>query len=390
MSSLNLDPLQEKAIGLIEHARIGVITGGPGTGKTTCLVEAIERLERHGVNFALAAPTGKAARRMSEVTGQEALTIHRLLKSRGLDRFDHDHFNPLPYQLVIVDEASMVDVFLSHNLMAAIGKSTRLVLIGDANQLPSVGPGRIFGDLISSNAVPVVRLQTVHRAAAESWVCRNAPKILEGKMPEIDNDLPDFNFYEADDTSEAVKIITDLSAANPDMQLLVPQRTGSVGANVLNPSIQDAVNGDRPKMHIGKEPHKIHLGDRVIQTRNNYQLFVMNGEVGTVTHMDAKATVVDFDYQEVQFDRLQSTSLELAYALTIHKSQGSEWDDVLVVCHSTHSYMLTRRLIYTAITRAKKSVTIVGDEQGLHRAVNNNRERLRHTSLVERITGAQA
>lgn len=381
---MNLDPDQEAAVQLILTARLGVVTGGPGVGKTTCLLEAVKRLKARGTSVGLCAPTGKASRRMSEVTGEDAMTIHRLLKWWN-GSFQHDRDHPLPYDVVIVDEASMLDVFLADALMDAIGPRTRLVLVGDVDQLPPVGPGAVFADIIRSCAAPVVRLTQVHRAARDSWVCRNAPRVLRGDPVELDR-RPDFRFWPASTPADVVAVAEHLATESPGSQLLIPQRPGPCGGNVLNEVLQGALNPAlRGTPTIGKAPHLIRAGDRVIQTRNNYDLMVLNGDVGTVADLDQKSVLVDMPDGQVRYNRMHAADLELAYALTVHKFQGSEHDHVIVVCHSTHSFMLSRRLFYTAITRAKKRIDIIGDAKGVRRAVSNARDEKRNGALVARI-----
>lgn len=483
MTAFTLDPSQERAVQLVLEARVGVITGGPGTGKTTCLRTALDRLDAAGgracsacggqgvrlvpdewggepypetcvgcggggriAGYALAAPTGKAARRMSEATGRSAGTVHRLLEFGPLDAtggemgFRRNEHTPLDVDLVVVDEASMLDVELAACLFRAINpRRTRLVLVGDVHQLPSVGPGRVFADLIASDQVEVARLTQLHRAAAESWVCTQAPKILAGDLPSTE-DRRDFLWVHEDDRERAsaalVRVVTEAlparGVAPSDIQVLIPQRVGPAGTEVVNTKLQALLNPERgdssPAWKLG--PYVVRAGDRVIQTVNDYQLEVMNGEVGLVElvrdaaidcpacdgtgrapgqeqRADEVATpceecggkkrlppgmVVRFPdgdrERRVTYSKISADRLALAYALTIHKSQGSEWPWVVVLVHSTHTRMLTRQLLYTAITRARAGVVLVGDAKGLERAVAETRDARRNTALVERLRAA--
>lgn len=483
MTDLVLDPSQERAVELVLSARVGVVTGGPGTGKTTCLRIALDRLDSAGgrvcgicsgqgvtlhedefgnepypetckpcsgrgriSGYALAAPTGKAARRMSEATGRAASTVHRLLDFGPTDAgeftFRCNRSNPIDCDLVIIDESSMLDVDLAAAILRGIDPvRTRVIFVGDANQLPSVGPGRVFADLIASSRVEVARLTTLHRAAQESWVCTQAPRFLEGELPAMD-DRNDFLWFSRDDRDQAsatlVKVVTDVlprrGVSAADVQVLVPQRKGPAGTEVLNPRLQALLNPPRPQPDGSPPPsvqagaYVLRAGDRVIQTMNNYSLAVMNGEVGVVevvrereaicptcngaetaygdlVHRPACETcggrkklragvVVSYPdgpgFRRVHYGKHELEHLELAYALTIHKSQGSEWPWVVVLVHSTHTRMLTRQLAYTAITRARKGVVLVGDMKGLERAVEETRESRRNTGLVERLQVAVA
>jgi len=408
-----LDPSQEAAVELALTARICVITGGPGVGKSTILKVLLDRIGDEPITipaadeldfpaqlspYVLASPTGKASKRLSEATGRRASTVHRLLEygpvDNGRSGFRRNESTPLDTALVIVDEASMLDVELAAALMAAIDPArTRLILVGDVNQLPSVGPGRVFGDLIDSGEVPVARLTTLHRAAQESWVCRNAPRVLAGTMPELvaatgDGTFPDFVWRKAETRDDAIREVLDYAAMVTDeTQILVPQKTGPAGTDELNARLQSIVN-DRARpgeLSWGKAPHAIYAGDRVIQTRNDYALGVFNGEVGRVTSLDKEAVVVDFDDRIVRYDRDSARGLRLAYALTIHKFQGSEVPWAVVLCHSTHHFMLSRQLLYTAITRAKKGVVLVGDRKGIEAAIANMKPAVRNTGLVAKL-----
>lgn len=443
MTGLSLDASQQRAVDLMLGAPIAVITGGPGTGKTTTTRAALDALDARGRSYVLASPTGKAARRLSEVTGREATTIHRLLgygmgDQRGGFLFGEDH--PIETDVVIVDEASMVDVQLAAALFEAVQPPTRLVLVGDVDQLPSVGEGSVLADLIESGACPVARLTTLHRAAAESWVCSQSPRILTGRLPDL-AERRDFRWIEREGRDAAADALVQLVAGRPserggscdttrragellppgpelralgveslaDVQVLVPQTVGPAGTRALNTRLQALLN---PRVgNLGGQPWRLgrakggggsggeddaggfdlRLGDRVIQTRNDYKLNdgagVMNGEVGAVVGVEPEQLLVRFDgsARPVAYDRAAANGLALAYALTVHKYQGSEVPWAVVFCHSTHSRMLERTLLYTAVTRAKRGVVLVGDRVGLERAVKNAHSTKRNTGLAERI-----
>ena len=383
------DPSQLHAMELIRRARFALITGGPGTGKTTVTSHAIAGFAPTSV--LLAAPTGKAARRMSSASKREATTVHRLLGFRGFC-FDHGPHNPLDADLVIVDEASMLDIQLAAALFGSIGPRTRLMLIGDANQLPSVGPGRVFADLLEHDAIPQARLTNVHRSAAERWVNRNAPRILAGEALELKT-TNDFEFVEVNAAVEVPAAVREVVERDREAYVLSPQRTGHAGIYRLNAELQALRNpealeaGGVGAQCLRREHYAMHVGDLVIQNKNDYQRGVTNGEIGTLVSIAGGACVVGFDDRDVAYTNEQAFALELAYALTIHKSQGSEYDHVVVVCHSTHTRMLTRKLLYTAITRTRRKVTIVGDQKGIGTALRTARDDKRNTTLLERLRG---
>jgi len=383
-----LDESQKRALRLILDEPIGIVTGGPGTGKTTSLRAALDELDDARTDYELAAPTGKAAKRMAEATGRPARTMHRLLEwgpmLDGGFGFRRNENAPLEAPIAIVDEASMIDVELGAALFAAIDpERTRVIFVGDANQLPPVGPGRMFGDLIDSRFVPVAQLEHVHRAAAKSWVCRNAPRVNRGDFAALElDDADDFRFVDVETAAAAADALAALAEDDVDRQVLIPQRPGPAGVTVANTRLQALLNADVGYGRGWKVgDYELWQGDRVIQTSNDYKRNVFNGEIGTVLGAGKTELLVDFDGRAVTYDRDAANSLQLAYALTVHKSQGSEWPHVVVVCHSTHSYMLSRQLIYTALTRAKESVTIVGDRKGVKRALANATPARRNTLL---------
>lgn len=331
--------------------------------------------------------------RRSPATGRQARTLHRLLEYRPGLGFQRDAATPLECDVVIVDEASMIDVELFAALVRAIVPSrTRLVLIGDANQLPPVGPGRVFGDLVSWSRCPVVRLEVLHRAALESWVHLAGRDLLAGRMPSL-APRPDFAWVSVSDAAEILptvrRIVERARAAERETQVLIPQRPGVAGITEANRMLQDTMNpphgANDPTMFVNGIA--LRIGDRVIQTRNNYGLEVFNGEIGTITSITGLTMRVQHDGRELEYDADSADDLQLAYALTVHRTQGSEFPWVIVVCHSTHTFILSRPLLYTAITRAKRGVVLVGDERGLKRAVSNRNADKRNTSLTARVDG---
>ncbi len=403
---MDLDERQQQAVDMIVDRKhgVGIVTGGPGCGKTTCMKIAMERLLDKQQRVLLLAPTGKAARRLSDVCGMTACTIHRALGFREDGGFEHDRHDPLDADVVIVDEASMLDTELGASLFDALDeRRTSIFLVGDINQLPSVGPGYVLGDAIATGLVPVVRLETLHRAAQSSWMCRNAPRILAGDLGALELEhCVDFQFMRigASDTHALIRLVQaelneaqrvlgralTMEEAFQNTQVLIPQKKGPLGVHAINAQVQAAVHGDeanpREAWHLGDES-RLWSGDKVIQTKNDYHLGIMNGEQGIVVGQrdGGAALAVDFDGDLVSFNRDNARQLELSYAMTVHKSQGSEYPLVLVVCHSMHGRMLSRQLLYTAVTRAKQRLVIAGDEDGLARALANNHVQDRETGL---------
>lgn len=435
--AVQLDPSQAAAVQTALDHPYSIITGGAGVGKTTCVRTLVARLEADGRPFRLAASTGKAARRMAEVIGRPACTVHRLLEygptPDGHLGFNRDAGRPFDPGVIIVDEASMLDLELAVALFAPLTTHNQLVLVGDANQLPPVGAGRVFADSIESGVVPVGRLTQLHRAAQESWVCTQSRVVLEGRVPDL-APRADFAFHEVSERDDALRAIAQmLTVGLPQrgvharhVQVLIPQRVGPAGCAVANPMLQGILNPIRESDPDGWLIHKggpkspavtLRLRDRVIGTRNNYWLGVMNGEVGEVVDfLDARSceqcklepapssqcrlcagrgicpphVVVRYpeglESRDVYYSRTAaSEDLDLAYALTIHKAQGSQWRWVIALVHSTHTQMLTRANFYTAITRAEVGVVIVGDKTGLSRAVANVSDAKRNTGLAPRI-----
>jgi len=404
---MDLDPKQQDAVDLISTGRIGIITGGPGTGKTTCLRVALERLRTQGKHVALMAPTGKAARRMSQACSYPAETIHRALGyNQGL--WGHNVECPYPADVVIVDEASMLDTTIGAVLLNAIDeRRTSLFFVGDANQLPSVGAGNVLADLMALEDVPLVRLETLHRAAQASWMNRNAPRILAGDMINLELDsAPDFRYVRTDEPERLAKVIEQelntvqelvgtaltMEEALTETQVLIPQKKGPLGVHSVNRMLQAAVQGGDMKRSEGwqlPDESYLYAGDKVMQMKNNYVLDLMNGEQGIVAGVhEGRDLVVDIEGESYRYNKEASWALQLAYASTVHKSQGSEWPLVIVVCHTSHGRMLYRQLLYTAVTRAKKRVVIVGDDDGIGRAVRTSHVQERQTGLQQAVLAA--
>ena len=398
---LDLAPAQREAIRQGLTSKLLVITGGPGTGKTTLVRGIVEILEKKGQKILLAAPTGRAAKRLSEATGGEAATIHRLLEWNAQTRaFDRNRERPLACDLLIVDEASMLDTLLAHHLLRALPDDGRLILVGDVDQLPSVGPGSVLADLIRSDAVEVVRLTEIFRQAERSLIVVNAHRINQGQMPvveSVDSD-GDFFFFERREPEEVVDTICQLVARRipagfkldplEQIQVLTPRNRGPLGTEALNARLRDLLNPEGEAVTRGGQT--LRVGDKVMQVRNNYDLEVFNGDIGRVAEIDAvdQLVRVTFDGRAVVYDFASLDELVLSYACSIHKSQGSEYPCVVIPLHTTHYLMLQRNLLYTAVTRARRLAILVGEERALRIAVGNRKTRERFTRLAERLRGA--
>lgn len=420
-NELELDELQREAV--VEAVKNGllIITGGPGTGKTTTINAIIQYFELEGMDIFLAAPTGRAAKRMTEATGYQASTIHRLLELSGMMddssaavHFERNEDNPLEADVIIIDEMSMVDISLMHALLRAVQVGTRLILVGDVNQLPSVGPGRVLKDVIDSQCFRVVKLNKIFRQATESDIVMNAHKINRGEPVKIDNKSKDFFFlkrYDADVIVAGIvylvqkKLPPYVNAKPLDIQVLTPMRKGLLGVERLNSILQEYLNPPEPgKAEKEYGDHKFRVGDKVMQIKNNYQLEweittkygltvdkgmgIFNGDMGIVTEINTYTETLEVEYDEKRkvkypFELLEE--LELAYAITIHKSQGSEYPAVVIPLLSGPRQLFHRNLLYTAITRARKCVTIVGNDQTFQEMIRNTNEHNRNTSLAERI-----
>ena len=391
---------QRRAIELALASKVLVITGGPGVGKTT-LVNAILRiLERKEVTISLAAPTGRAAKRLSETTGLEAKTIHRLLEVDPLTGgFKRNVENPIEGDLLVIDEASMVDVPLMHALLKAVDDASALILVGDVDQLPSVGPGQVLADIIGSGAVPVVRLTEVFRQARESRIIANAHRINQGLMPDLDrpDGGSDFYFVVARDPEDGVaKVVEIIKERLPrrfgldpvrDVQLLCPMTRGALGARALNLHLQQALNPSLPN-RIEKFGWTFALGDKVMQIENDYDKEVYNGDVGFVVGIDQEEgeITIAFDGRQVVYDISDLDRVVLAYATTIHKAQGSEYPAVVIPMAKQHYMMLRRNLLYTGVTRGKRLVILVGEKKAVAIAVKGVTGRRRWAKLGEWLT----
>lgn len=401
---LTFSDTQRQAVAASLQHSVLVLTGGPGTGKTTIIQAVLELWERLGLRVRLAAPTGRAARRLEEASGRMASTMHRLLEfSPKEGRFLRDLENPLQCDAVVVDEASMVDLDLAAALLAAIPDGARLLLVGDVDQLPSVGPGRVLADLIDSGVLPVVRLQAIFRQKGGSLVVANAHRILHGQPLELAGDPSgDFFFIERDNPDEAVRTVAHLVAQRipkawghdplADVQVLVPMRKGSCGTETLNQALRVGLaeaRGEAPGEPDGSRRPRLH--DRVMQTRNNYDKDVFNGDIGQVVVVTdrGRALRVRFDDgKEIEYAGEEIEQLELAYAITIHKSQGSEYPAVVIPLLTQHFRMLQRNLLYTAVTRGKSVVVVVGSKRALEIAINNAEAAVRWTGLAQRLAHA--
>jgi len=413
-TGMRYDEVQMLGIMAAVTSKILVLTGGPGTGKTTTTLGIITAFREAGASILLAAPTGRAAKRLSEATGMEAKTIHRMLEAKPPEGYKRNDENPLEGDVLIVDECSMIDIMLMYNLLKAIPDTMTVILVGDIDQLPSVGAGNVLRDIIDSGCFPVVRLTRIFRQAQASRIIMNAHRINHGKMPDISNGKQtDFFFIDMDkeaqkrgikqdDTAllseEAAKEIVALVGSKlpryyrippREIQVLTPMQRGVVGATSLNQSLQAAINpGD---MGLKRGGFLFKAQDKVMQIRNNYDKDVYNGDIGVVgsVDMEDRSLVVIFDGREVEYDASELDELVLAYATTIHKSQGSEYQIVVMPVLMTHFVMLQRNLIYTGITRAKKVLVMVGTKKALAYAVRNVVVQKRNTMLKERLQRLQ-
>ena len=422
-----LDEMQEKAVKEAAGHGLLVLTGGPGTGKTTTINAIIRFFESEGAELRLAAPTGRAAKRMTEATGYEAQTIHRMLELTGMPEDEREgqpvHFernaeNPLEADVIIIDEMSMVDIHLMHSLLMAVTAGTRLILVGDENQLPSVGPGNVLRDIIRSGRFPVVELKKIFRQASESDIVVNAHKINRGEQVEINNKSRDFFFLKRYDADIIIRVVIALIQeklpkyveAKPfEIQVLTPMRKGLLGVERLNQILQRYLNPPDPskkEKEIGQGLFR--EGDKVMQIRNNYQLEwevrgrygipvdkgvgVFNGDTGIIRMINEFAELAEVEFEDgryVQYTFKQLDELELAYAVTIHKSQGSEYPAVIIPILSGPRMLMNRNLLYTAVTRARKCVTVVGSEETFREMINNEKQQRRYSSLDRRIQEAE-
>ena len=409
-TGMQYDEIQLRAIQTAVQSKILILTGGPGTGKTTTTLGILSAFRESGAKILLAAPTGRAAKRLSEATGMEAKTIHRLLEVKPPDGYQRNAENPLEGDVLIVDECSMIDIMLMYNLLKAVPDSMTLILVGDVDQLPSVGAGNVLRDLIDSTCFPTVRLTHIFRQARTSRIILNAHRINAGKMPDLSNGRDtDFFFVdvekraekaglEASDSSATAEFGVDLirelvrtklpryyRMPPEEIQVLTPMQRGVVGAANLNRVLQEAVNPTGDALRRGGVQYR--RNDKVMQIRNNYEKEVFNGDIGTVESVDLeeRSLCVRFDGKPVEYDVTELDELVLAYATTIHKSQGSEYPVVVMPVLMTHYVMLQRNLLYTGVTRARKGMVVVGTRKALAQAVRNVTVRKRNTLLKQRL-----
>lgn len=394
-TGIEYDEVQIQAIKQAIDSKVMVLTGGPGTGKTTTTQGIIAALKSMGLRILLAAPTGRASKRMSEATGMEAKTIHRLLEYNPKDGYKRNDENPLEGDALIVDECSMIDIVLMNNLMKAIPTSMRLILVGDIDQLPSVGAGNVLRDVIDSERIPVIRLTRIFRQAQSSRIVMSAHAINQGRFPDTSNGKEtDFFFMQVEEPEMVAENIVKLVKERlpkayrqpvSNIQVLTPMQRGVVGASNLNVSLQSALNPSQLALNRGG--YSFRLNDRVMQLRNNYDKEVFNGDLGYISHvnMEDRTLQVDFDGKLVEYEVSDLDELTLAYATTIHKSQGSEYPIVVMPVLMTHYVMLQRNLIYTGITRAKKICVLLGTKKALSFAIRNMSVLKRNTKLKERL-----
>jgi exodeoxyribonuclease V alpha subunit len=394
---IELSDRQKEAVRCAAENTCMVLTGGPGTGKTSTITAIIYMFREMDAEILLCAPTGRAAKRITEATGKEACTIHRLLEyNPHVGEFQRNEEKPLEADLIIVDESSMVDIMILHHLLKAITPGTTVVFVGDVDQLPSVGPGNCLRDIITSGIIPVVRLDTIFRQGLQSRIIINSHRINQGKMPEITPDgSGDYQFIPEEDPEKVLnEIIRQVTVELPqkygmdplwDVQVLSPMHKGILGVENLNKHLQQTLNPNGKPYRRGNIEFRV--GDKVMQTRNNYDLEVFNGDIGYLMDIDEQAGSfqICFDDQVVLYSSADVEDLVIAYATTIHKAQGSEYTSVILPVHTQHYVMLARNLLYTAVTRGKRLVLTVGSTRAVKLSVENSRSRMRYTRLAQRL-----
>lgn len=394
---LEFAPAQQQALRSALTEKIALITGGPGVGKTTIIKALADIWQVKKMQIRLAAPTGRAAKRMQEASGHPAMTIHRLLKARPGGGFEHTAQNPLDGDVFILDETSMVDVVLMNAFLRTLPGHARLVLVGDADQLPSVGPGNVMRDMLNSGVIPGVKLETIFRQSARSWIVHNSHRINSGQTIELAESgaASDFYFIGEDDPDRLAQRAVDFAARRiparfgfdprTDIQTLSPMRRYQLGADNLNMELQKAINPTG--LSLQYNAWSFRLNDRVMQLRNNYDKNVYNGDIGFIREVDQGASrlIVDFDGQNVEYKSMELDELSLAYACSIHKSQGSEYPAVIIIIARQHFHLLQRNLLYTAITRGRRLVCLMGSRKAVEFAIRNNRIKQRQTALCQRL-----
>ena len=395
-SGVRYDDIQRGAVRAAFTSRFMVLTGGPGTGKTTITGAIINVCERLGMRVLLAAPTGRAAKRMSETTGREAKTIHRLLELKPPDGYKRNQENPLNCDYLVIDEASMLDILLTNNLLKAVPDGASVLFVGDVDQLPSVGPGSVLRDIIKSKSVRTVELRHIYRQAQYSDIVKNAHRVNGGEFPFIKNGAKtDFFFVEKDEPADVAQTIINLCTERlpkyygvspiEDIQVLCPMTRGDSGTIQLNAALQASLNTNTVSIKYGSSVYK--LGDKVMQIRNNYDKSVFNGDIGTISAIDNEDRTIQikFDGNDIEYDVSELDEVALAYAVTVHKSQGSEYPIVVCPVTTQHYMMLQKNLLYTAITRAKKVLVLIGSKKALSIAVRNKKSAERNTLLAQRL-----
>lgn len=396
-NNVALTEQQQSAVRAALTNKLSILTGGPGTGKTTTLRMVIHALEELDFNFALASPTGRAAKRLGEATERSASTIHRLLGYTPGEGFAFDEDNPLDVDMLIVDETSMLDLLLFHDLLKALKPETHLMLVGDVDQLPSVGAGNVLRDVIASGVAYVTRLQVIFRQDENSHIVVNAHRINSGDAPFMDNNSKDFYFFGEEDPVRAAELVVDIVRSRlpnkfgvhpvDEVQVIAPMYRGPIGVHALNEALQKALNGDKRVAEKQLGGRLFRSGDKVMQTRNNYDKEVFNGDIGRITGIDFEdqSMEVVFDGRYVFYEFSESEELIHAYCISTHRSQGSEYPVVVMPLMTQHYMMLQRNLLYTAVTRAKKLVVLVGSRRAVHMAVQNNKVAERYSGLLTRL-----
>ena len=413
---IEYEELQRRAITSAVSRGLMILTGGPGTGKTTTLNAIISIFEKRGLRVLLTAPTGRAAKRMSDLTGYESKTIHRLLEvvydKGGRLTFAHNENNPLDCDVIVIDEMSMVDVLLFEKLLRALRLGCKLIMVGDSDQLPSVGAGNLLGDLIASQAVTVIKLQEIFRQARKSCIVTNAHKIVSGELPDLSRKDSDFFFFKRNSPEAVSELLVDLARTRlpkaynyspvDDIQIIAPSRKGTLGTVEMNKLLQEKINPhDDKKPEVKGKLFTFRLGDKVMQTRNNYDIIwkkdeeqgtgVFNGDIGKIININmmTRNVIIDFDGRLTAYPFDTLDQIELAYAVTVHKSQGCEFEAVIMPLLGSFEKLCYRNLLYTAVTRARKLLIIIGSEEDISRMVENNRRTRRYTCLKKMLSTDQ-